>query len=683
MVYRRNLGALGKAFQPTVQAYPMPGSVGGVNALDSLMAMPQQDCIYTYNLMPVEYGMRLRKGYRDWAIGCKEDPQRSADQDIKTLIAYESQVQDPANDRLFAVTSEGIWNVSNFNTTAPVQDVVFTQTQVESGYGVYVEYTNDAEKHFMFYADALNGLHQYEEGIGWSVPPSGIGDTDWYFVDVILNPVEPNRVAFNVDNIAFVMIHKLRMWVILEDSDDAWYLPLFSTSGELKKFTFGSKLTHGGNLMGLWNWTVDGGDGVDDYLIAVSRGGDIALYRGADPEAPDWGTTGTWFIGETPESRRIVASHGSELYLLSTYGVTSIRDLLQGSVANDLRTSPSAKVNRFLRADVESGKDELEWALNIHPADGFMQIVTPEPGNSPFIQYNQNSTTKAWGFWEGVPMKCGQTWNGDYFMGGKAGKVYIYDGVLDGTTIHGVDQFVANAFDGVPAVNWTQPVPAVNDYLCTPVPNLSSANVLIPFTSVVTVLYQVTYTVITSTPAIAHGVFFGRATQVPVNVGAGVFTDVLTANAVSDLVTLVGDTNFDGTISDIVIRLAPLLGQAVSYRMLTSFQSPDNHAQFKRVGFVRTIGVLAGTSQFNVKVVYDYSIEATVLPPNLVPGQGNNLWDSAVWDTNAWDFGVEGQSFPVGVLGLGRTVAVAMRGNANTRINIVGWDIMYTRGGYL
>ena len=93
--------------QPTVQPYTFPASVGGVNAIDSLMMMPPQDCIYSYNLMPSEYGMRLRKGYRQWATGCSEIPARAENNDVRTIIPFESNIQDASNDRLFAVTAEG------------------------------------------------------------------------------------------------------------------------------------------------------------------------------------------------------------------------------------------------------------------------------------------------------------------------------------------------------------------------------------------------------------------------------------------------------------------------------------------------------------------------------------------------------------------------------------------------
>ncbi|GAF97014.1 unnamed protein product, partial [marine sediment metagenome] len=56
MVYRRNVGALGASFQPTIQNTTVPASVGGINARDSLMAMPPTDCIYAFNIMPSEFG---------------------------------------------------------------------------------------------------------------------------------------------------------------------------------------------------------------------------------------------------------------------------------------------------------------------------------------------------------------------------------------------------------------------------------------------------------------------------------------------------------------------------------------------------------------------------------------------------------------------------------------------------
>lgn len=571
---RKPSSRYGQPVPPTIQAATLPASVGGVNAYDSLMAMPPMDCIYTFNLMPSEYGLRLRKGYREWAQGI--------DGQVRTLIAYDSASEDPAQDRLWAVTEFGIWNVTissgalqydivteiedvvvtedGLDTVVtegglpPVQDVVFSDNDDPAGFGVYTEWTNDASIHYLFYADALNGLHQYTEAGGWTVP------TGWTYDDPD-NPGTP--LPFPVEDVCFVMAHKLRLWVILENSDDAWYSPIASVAGDFTKFTFGAKMPHGGYLQGLWTWSLDGGNGVDDFLVGVSRGGDVLVYKGSDPALADWQQVGAWFIGETPIGRRLVNEHGSDMYILSTYGVTSLRDLLQGSVANENRSSPSAKVNRFLRADIESSKDRYGWQMTNYPGDGFLQVITPPPSNTPFLQYNQNMSTQAWGFWRGVPALCGVTWNGHYFMGGDS-VVYLYDGVLDGTTL-------------------------------------------------------------------------------------------------------------DGEV-----------GQPIEFQTLTSFQAPNNsHATYKRCSIIRTMGVLSGTASISVKAVFDYDIAATLPQPLPAPNPGENLWGIGIWNSSVWGYGLTGRSYPAATLGYGRVMAVGLTGSATSRINVVGWDVLYTEGGFL
>lgn len=444
MGLRQPATRLGKAFPRTAEVMTIPASVGGINTLDMLMQMPQQDCIYTYNMMPSERGMRLRKGYRQWATGCGTG-------DVRTVLNYESQKQDSAQDRLWAVTNEGIYNVTTYGTTSPTKDVTFSTTTGLAGYGVKCEFTNDASDHYMFYADAVNGIKQYKEGTGWSTPTGWTYDPDGDGV----------YESFPVEDVCFVAVFKQRIWVILEDTDDAWYLPVASISGQLTKFTFGAKMAYGGDLMGLWTWSVDGGAGMDDLLIAIGRGGDLLVYQGNDPSLDDFGMIGNWFIGAVPNSRRLVTSYGSEMYALSSFGVTSVRDLLQGAASEDLRKSPSAKINKELRDLIGANITESEWDINIHPADGFMQIITPDPGSGAYIQYNQNLSTRAWGAWEGVPIVSAETWTGDYYMGTTGGVMLQYHGTADGATIAGatgdaIDWRLLTSFQQINASTYKQ-----------------------------------------------------------------------------------------------------------------------------------------------------------------------------------------------------------------------------------
>ena len=95
---------MGKRYPPTYKPHVVPASVGGINALDSLISMPQQDCIYCWNIAPSEYGLRVRKGYSQWVEGM--------DGDVKSLVQFEGQLESSSTDRLFGVTSAGIYNIT-------------------------------------------------------------------------------------------------------------------------------------------------------------------------------------------------------------------------------------------------------------------------------------------------------------------------------------------------------------------------------------------------------------------------------------------------------------------------------------------------------------------------------------------------------------------------------------------
>lgn len=532
------------AIDQALSTFSRQACVGGVNSLSPLMGMPETDCIYTFNLMPVEYGMRLRKGYLEWATGSSGD--------VRSVLPYQSQ--NSGQDRLWAVTENGIYNVTAQNETSPVLDQAFATQNDAAGFGVYVEWVADNLTKYLFFADETNGIYQYTEGAGWARPAG------WTY-----NPDGSSPgTAVPYSDVVFIAVHKQRLWFILRNGTKAFYSAPAAISGDFVGFTFGAKMPHGGDLRGLYTWSLDGGDGIDDYMVAIGRGGDLMLYRGYDPaSATTWEAVGTWFIGEVPNSRKLVSDYGSEMYVLSVFGITNLRDLLQGADVSAARGSPSAKVNRFLRADIEMNKSDYGWAIEINPADGFLQVVTPKPAVGNYYQYNQNLNTGAWGFWEGVPAVSARTWNGDYFIGGPDGVMYLYDGTYDNATIAG------------------------------------SA------------------------------------------------------------------------------------GDPVYFRTLTSFGPLESHATFTQVGFLRVLGILSKSVAINVRPVYDYNVDAALTVPGPVADTGTSLWDVAKWDENLWVGGPTAASLPVSTLGLGRVVAIAMSGNSADRINVLGWDGSFTKGGPL
>ena len=421
----------GGRFRPapaTALSTTIPASVGGINSLDSLAGMSPSDCLYTYNLMPSEYGMRLRRGYREWANGMTGGS-------VNTIIAYEGQSDTVASRRLWAVTADGIWNVTTYGETDPVNEVpgtgppsapvpptvgtAWTNTTGGAGFGNWTEIVNDADDPYLFYADNENGLFRYNGALDiWEIP-------------------DFNGTVAAAD-IAYVKVWKERLWMVERNSGRAWYLEPSAIAGDATPFNFGTKFQHGGELKSLYNWTIDGGNGVDDILVAISQGGDILGYTGTDPETVDgFGLIASYYVGEFPRSRNVGLEYGGELYLLSTYGVISVRQLLQGVIYQDPSVGPSAKINRFRRDAVDAGSDSFVWSMSMYPRDGFIQIVAPynESNRNNAIQYLQNTITQAWGMWRGVPAYCGSAWNKLYLMGTPDGTVIEHFGGIDNSKL--------------------------------------------------------------------------------------------------------------------------------------------------------------------------------------------------------------------------------------------------------
>jgi hypothetical protein len=399
--------------------YPAPNS--GIDSRIALTESSPKNCIYTYNLVPYEYGMSVRKGYREWQKNASEGESVG----IHTIIPFDGVLENGDDDRLFAVTNEGIWDVSEIGST-PVLKFTFVDQQIDAGYGVYSHFVGNDGNDRLFYADNRNGLFEYDV----------TGDL-WQQAQGITGPV--------VENIRFIVSHKQRIWLIEEDSTKAWYLPVGSIAGEAQEFFFGGKFRHGGNLEGLFNWSVDGGDGLDDYLVAVSRAGDVLPYQGADPSTADtWNLVGTYYIGQVPKGPHFGSEHGGELFLLSKYGITSLNDLLQGVDTTTLQagidaSSLSGKITSLLRDRLDLSISKNGWKISTIPSEGGLLISSPKIGSGDNIQFYYNFSTRAWGLWRGLPIESFDNYAGNVVFGDPENRVCVMDVNVDDARLDAVE----------------------------------------------------------------------------------------------------------------------------------------------------------------------------------------------------------------------------------------------------
>jgi hypothetical protein len=208
---------------PTLQKIHFPAPTGGINSVDPASELPDTDAVYIYNMVRAQLGLRSRTGYQEWAIGL----QGGADNTVRTMLPYSGSAQNQTNDKLFATTAKGIWDVTlksvvawqiltiyvvgqqvsnvgnvyvctiggtslggptgtgngivdgtvtwNFVGPATTQVVVFPVTTDPSGYGQSTVLSVPGGGRFMVYVDEVNGPYVYSEASKtWTAIPSGV-----------------------------------------------------------------------------------------------------------------------------------------------------------------------------------------------------------------------------------------------------------------------------------------------------------------------------------------------------------------------------------------------------------------------------------------------------------------------------------------------------------------------------
>lgn len=406
--------------QQAAQATVLPAPLRGIDARVPLAVDSLDTCIWAINMVPTEYAMRVRKGTRYWQTSIDSGAA------IRTIIPYVGSSGSGSGDKLFAVTTNGIYDITTAGGS-PTQKVAFGTQSADSGYGVFTHYVDESGDDMMFYADGENGLFKYTPGSNTWAQHTGI-------------TANANAInSFTMANVNFIMVHKLRIWLVEKDSNFAWYLPIRSATGEVKEFFFGSKFKHGGELVGLYNWTIDGGTGRDDHLVAISRGGDVIPYTGEDPaDATTWANTGTFFIGPVPHGSRVASEYGGELFVLSKFGITPMSALMSGvTLADPYANVTGHKIARLLRADLTTYGDDPGWSIQFVADIGSIMISVPVRDDGTYRQYVYNLSTEGWGLWRDIAMLSSDSWKGALMVGTPDGTVYRMDQTMDGVAANG------------------------------------------------------------------------------------------------------------------------------------------------------------------------------------------------------------------------------------------------------
>lgn len=402
--------------RPESDSGTAPAPIGGWNTRDSIAAMPPSDAVILDNWFPSSTSVDLRKGSVTWASGFATR--------VQTIISYAS----PTTQKMFGVDSTGIYDIT---LSGPIGAAV---TPLTNGYCQYINFSTAAGA-FLLSVNGTNDLKLYD-------------GTVWTDINAVSVPAITGLLTNTIINIASF---KNRVWFIQKDSLDVWYLPVASIAGAATKFALGGLFTRGGFLMSMGTWTIDGGNGVDDFAVFATSEGEIAVYQGTDPTSPTtWALVGVYYIGE-PIGRRCFTKYGGDLLFLCKQGLFALSSALQTASINR-SVALSDKISPTISESASTFGNNLGWQTTIFPDANMLLVNVPAYIGTASYQYVMNLITQSWCRFLDWNSSCFFTWDSRLFFGSENSVVQAWVGPSDnGEFINGVG-LTAYSYLGAPTI---------------------------------------------------------------------------------------------------------------------------------------------------------------------------------------------------------------------------------------
>jgi hypothetical protein len=212
-----------------------------------------------------------------------------------------------------------------------------------------------------------------------------------------------------------VNLFKNRLYFTEKNTLKVWFLPVNALGGAASPLDFGGIARNGGFLQAMATWTIDAGEGVDDYAVFVTNMGEAIVYNGTDPANADtWALKGVWQLGYI-FSRRCFYKWGGDVLLLTQDGLVPLASALQSSRL-DPRINITDKIYFAISQAADAYSSEFGWQVIYFAKPTMLIINVPDPTGTQ--QYVMHTISKAWCNFTGIDTTCFELHNDDIYFGG-------------------------------------------------------------------------------------------------------------------------------------------------------------------------------------------------------------------------------------------------------------------------
>lgn len=342
------------------QVYTVPAPYGGWNANGNLSNMPQTDAVVMDNVFPGIVDVTTRKGSISWVTGFANP--------VRALMSYEG----PAASKLFAATTNGVYDAT---AAGAVGAAVFAASTYKWSWTNFA----NAGGNFLVMVNGQDDMRVYN-GATWQA---------------INGASVPAFTGVNTNTLSYVTLHKKRLWFVQANSMDLWYLPVDSFAGAASQFPCGALFRKGGKIIAIADWTLDSGNGQEDYFVILTSRGELAVYQGLDPASSlTWDLIGVYYVG-SPMGEKPLTKFGGDLLLMTKNGLYPLSRFLQSAVV-DQTSAIEVKIQGAFLDFIEAYQANYGWeAVVYHPAN-FLIVNVPVAVDQQSYQCVMNITTKAW-----------------------------------------------------------------------------------------------------------------------------------------------------------------------------------------------------------------------------------------------------------------------------------------------
>jgi len=225
--------------------------------------------------------------------------------------------------------------------------------------------------------------------------------------------------------------YKGRLYALTISDASMWYGDLGAVTGAMTQFDLQSILTLGGKPWYIGPFSMTGGDITQEYFCIISEQGEVLLYAGDYPSAPNWTLVGHYYI-PAPVGRKSFFNWGSDILIVTYEGLVSLREYIG---------TPLGQSYTFLTDNIASEfKQEIidtiaygfgNYITGIVYPKGQYLLINFNSGALTPNQYVMNTQTRAWTKFSGQSAICWSLLNNYLYWGGSAANNSSYVALAD------------------------------------------------------------------------------------------------------------------------------------------------------------------------------------------------------------------------------------------------------------